>query len=1022
MKTNLLASCILILAATTASMADEPKPAPAGEPLRVVLTFDDAVKEHATIAAPLLAEFGYPASFNIVTDYIGKLDNSLNWDDVRMLAKAGHDIVSHTCSHKLLTKMLAEGKVDDFRHEILDSVAAIESNANIRVTHICLPGNHWNKDVQRAIENLGFSVHEFRRPNIGGGDGVTLSAREQARAAIRKAVDDKRGRLALMFHGIEKFGWRPFPNGAADLRSVFEELRELEKSGAIKVVPYAEAYPRILRSPLVPFGAQSGRPTEADVIRTLEDAKKAGYSEFMVYPRSGLEYEYMGEEWLALVGQYLKHAERLGMGIWLYDEFNWPSGSCKGKVTEGHPEFRNTTCALYAKDDGSFDWRYFRAPATSPNVFNVAAMDRFRELTHKVYEKRFRRYFGSTIRGIFSDEPGSEQWMAHPDKGFVTSFRWYPDLEKDYRAETGRDFRADVESYCRDKSKDKFWEDYTAVMGHAFRRAFIDPITAWCDRLGIVSTGHLMNESGPLAAAVSNGLTLHVLKGFSYPAVDEIFTRVGVDKTEWLTFASAEHAIARRGSGGAAELFALGPCDLAFDKMMQMIWFAAMHKVDTYFMSLHHQTSRGFVEKPHYSMFQSPVQPWFFMQDGFHAAAREASAFARMPFAYDVAVRYRECAAGRLSATRGGDMPLPALLRELETRQLSVNLLEEDEKCDQALVLDFDGATIVANDGTRFDSPENAAEFVAAKCGSIPLAYEGGKLARDVVARRYKDGTIAILNLLDNDRALILRNSGANISFRLAGRGTWLYRPVTSNWNISLDRPNRRRIRFLADGTAKITLDTPMKVRFATCAIPAAAAKVTMDGKPLVGTKPCTFLGFGYDCDYLETEYMELAAGEHSFTGEGREDRGLFLPLLWMEGDFAANDSNELTPVPANITCGPLASAGLGDFAGSVTYSTEVEVPETAEAIVLETGRSLASVKLGGRDLGTRLMAPWRYSIPNDMRGKKAKLEITLTTSVRPMFGKESDDIKGALPSNKPNWVQTIPGETPGLLDARWGE
>ena len=62
-------------------------------------------------------------------------------------------------------------------------------------------------------------------------------------------------------------------------------------------------------SPLVLFGAQSGRPTEADVIRTLETAKAAGFSDFMVYPRSGLEYEYMGEEWLALVGQYLRHAE-----------------------------------------------------------------------------------------------------------------------------------------------------------------------------------------------------------------------------------------------------------------------------------------------------------------------------------------------------------------------------------------------------------------------------------------------------------------------------------------------------------------------------------------------------------------------------------------------------------------------------------------------------------------------------------------------------------------------------------------
>ena len=98
--------------------------------------------------------------------------------------------------------------------------------------------------VQREIENLGFGVHEWRRPNIGGGEGVKTPAREQARNAIKKAIADKRGKCALMFHGIDKFGWRPFPNGAADLRSVFEELREQEKAGVIKVVPYAAAYPR----------------------------------------------------------------------------------------------------------------------------------------------------------------------------------------------------------------------------------------------------------------------------------------------------------------------------------------------------------------------------------------------------------------------------------------------------------------------------------------------------------------------------------------------------------------------------------------------------------------------------------------------------------------------------------------------------------------------------------------------------------------------------------------------------------
>jgi len=244
MKKPLIVSFLSFVVGSSALFSEVALVPPADGPLPVALTFDDGVCEHLTVAAPLLAEFGYPATFNIVTDWIGKRENALTWDGVRELARAGYDIASHTSSHKLLTKLLAEGKTAEFRHEVLDSVSVIASNTGVRVTHICLPGNHWDKDVQRAIEELGFGVQEWRRPNIGG--GVALSAREQTRTAIKRALNEGRNQYALMFHGIDKFGWRPFTNGAADLRAVFEELRALEKAGVIKVVPYAVAYPRVM--------------------------------------------------------------------------------------------------------------------------------------------------------------------------------------------------------------------------------------------------------------------------------------------------------------------------------------------------------------------------------------------------------------------------------------------------------------------------------------------------------------------------------------------------------------------------------------------------------------------------------------------------------------------------------------------------------------------------------------------------------------------------------------------------------
>ena len=216
----------------------------AKKPFPVALTFDDNAKELWTIAAPMLVEFGYPATFNVITGGLGKWDPSLRltWDDVRGLVRAGFDIATHTRSHTPLTKLLHEGKTEQLRSEVVDSAAEIERETGYHVTHVCLPGNYWSPEIDREVKALGFGVQEWRRPGIGGGEGVTKTPREQAKATIEKAMADGRGQCALMFHGIDKMGWRPLPRGAEDLRDVFELLREMERAGTIRVVSYDEAF------------------------------------------------------------------------------------------------------------------------------------------------------------------------------------------------------------------------------------------------------------------------------------------------------------------------------------------------------------------------------------------------------------------------------------------------------------------------------------------------------------------------------------------------------------------------------------------------------------------------------------------------------------------------------------------------------------------------------------------------------------------------------------------------------------
>ena len=125
-------------------------------------------------------------------------------------------------------------------------------------------------------------------------------------------------------------------------------LRRIFTSGGaallLAVVPTAlagAAEPAALRerSPLIPMGAMTGKPTR-DVIRhRLEQYAEVGVRQFLIYPRSGCEIPYMSDQWLEACRNVVECAEELDMDVWLYDEFNWPSGRCDGKVMEGHPEF-----------------------------------------------------------------------------------------------------------------------------------------------------------------------------------------------------------------------------------------------------------------------------------------------------------------------------------------------------------------------------------------------------------------------------------------------------------------------------------------------------------------------------------------------------------------------------------------------------------------------------------------------------------------------------------------------------------
>ena len=844
---------------------------------------------------------------------------------------------------------------------------------------------------------------------------------------------------------------------------------------------------------MIPFLAITGKPTEAEVRAKVAAIQAQGIESFLIYARSGLELEYMGEEWLKLNEWFCDEAEKRGMKVWLYDEYNWPSGTCKGRVPNENDAWRYAEYGVYRNPDGTYRWMTALAPGGWVNVCEPAAVARFIELTHEVYAKRLDRWFkNKTILGIFTDEPGHPTRVNFPDGKPLVSFRKYSGLEDEYKAATGRELKADVEKWLATKEGD-VWSVYLDLMGKRFRAAYFDQIRAWCDRHGILLTGHMISENDSYGSARCNGNPILCLRGESLPGMDEIGT--AYDATpgarpaiEWVTYNVARQAILHRGNGGLVELYACGPANHVPATLRNLMWQCAFHGIDHYITCMDVMDERGLVEKHGYLSPTGPIHPWYEKHARVLAdEARVAAAWARKAVAErEVAVRYPNRLASQLAIAgrKGVTGPdLYGLLKTLELNQFTCRLVDEDEATDLPLVFTCDlGGTFSEERTGKKDL--TAADALALCRDRLPATFrvleQDGAPATDLLVRTYADGTSAVLNLQPfTDRTLIAERNGTRTPFTLPARGVVLFnaaggtcggRGATAlpighagrvtlpsavrslanvDWDLTLSAPNLRRVNFDDARKGTLTVAEPLKgVRLITrdCAMsyavtssgrpigineqPAKGDKVIrhiaepyafeMDGTKVESSDPCTSLRPCYDPLYRQTKPFDLAAGEHRFAiASGEADKNFFFPALFVSGDFAVFNGVLMPRPKGKVKLGPLAMHGLADFTGTATWSAEVTVPKAARTrLRLSTGGRLTQVKLDCKDLGVRAWAPFEWDVPAELAGKKAKLEISVSTSVQPMLG---DPASGKWDMRF--WFAVSGPDGPcGLLAADWLE
>jgi peptidoglycan/xylan/chitin deacetylase (PgdA/CDA1 family) len=118
---------------------------------KVVITFDDGCETDLTVAAPILHQANFRATFYITVGFLGR-PGYLVPQQVRELSDAGFDIGSHSMTHPYLSDL------DDLelRREIAESKTQLEEMIGRPVLDFSCPGGRWSSRVAAIARQAGY--------------------------------------------------------------------------------------------------------------------------------------------------------------------------------------------------------------------------------------------------------------------------------------------------------------------------------------------------------------------------------------------------------------------------------------------------------------------------------------------------------------------------------------------------------------------------------------------------------------------------------------------------------------------------------------------------------------------------------------------------------------------------------------------------------------------------------------------------------------------------------------------------
>ena len=119
----------------------------------VCFTFDDGCATDLHVAAPLLREKNFNATFYVTVNHLGR-PGYLTQPELRELSDLGFEIGSHSMSHRLLNDLSGE----EIEIELVDSRKRLEEILGKPVVHFSCPGGRVNQLITEVAADAGYKT------------------------------------------------------------------------------------------------------------------------------------------------------------------------------------------------------------------------------------------------------------------------------------------------------------------------------------------------------------------------------------------------------------------------------------------------------------------------------------------------------------------------------------------------------------------------------------------------------------------------------------------------------------------------------------------------------------------------------------------------------------------------------------------------------------------------------------------------------------------------------------------------